>query len=166
MSTICHAPQFLNNFELTGKAKQDKAITGKVDNIDGSIIYISSSYIISKRRPTMSVKTNGSQHIKVPLTFKSAMWMGISFIFIAIASAWAMYTHLDNKLETYRIGTETKIESARDAIDVKIDSFSSETRNHFEAARIEAKADNTAVNSQLQAISSSIAELNGKISKD
>ena len=77
-----------------------------------------------------------------------------------------MYTHLDNKLETYRSGTEARIEAARASLDGKIDSLGSETRAHFEAARVESKADNATITTQLQTISNSLSELNGKVSKD
>ncbi|MFQ6288184.1 hypothetical protein ACLMPM_22735 [Yersinia enterocolitica] len=141
-----------------------KKKAGNSENQNGDQMYAGNAVHIALEERV--VTTAKDPHLKVPLTFKAAMWMGIGFVAIALTGAWAMYTHLDNKLETYRSGTEGRIETARSGLDGKIDSLGVETRTHFESARVEAKNDNAAINSQLQAISNSLSELNGKLSKD
>lgn len=138
--------------------------SAKIENQDGSTMFVAE--VISIETEEEIVTNTEKPHLKIPLTFKSAMWMGIGFLTVALGGAWAMYAHLDNKLETYRSGTETKIDTARTGLDGKIDSLGSETRAHFEAARVESKADNAAITTQLQTISNSLSELNGKLSKD
>lgn len=164
MTTACHDIDFFD-IPTTSGVERSGSISGKIENQDGSIMFFARYRTINKRRSTVAVKAN-SAHIKVPLTFKSAMWMGIGFVAIALGGAWAMYTHLDNKLETYRSGTETKIESSRSSIESKVDALGNETRSHFDSARLEVKGDNDAIKSQLQTISNNLAELNGKLSKD
>lgn len=147
----------------------------KIENQDGSSMFV--AQVVTIEIEEEIVTTPEKPHLKIPLTFKSAMWMGIGFFTVALGGAWAMYTHLDNKLETYRSGTEsrieasrvsldTKIEASRASLDGKIDNLRSATDSHFESARAEAKADNAAMTNQLQAISNSLSELNGKLVKD
>ncbi|MBS6076118.1 MAG: hypothetical protein KIB03_14740 [Citrobacter freundii] len=149
--------------------------SAKIENQDGSTMFVAE--IVTIEIEEEIVTTPESPHLKVPLTFKSAMWMGIGFLAVALGGAWAMYTHLDNKLETYRSGTESrieasrtsldsKIESSKVALDSKIDNLRSSTDAHFEAARVENKTDNAALSNQLQAITNSLSEINGKLSKD
>ncbi|KDX40702.1 hypothetical protein [Escherichia coli] len=135
-----------------------------IENHNGDTMLVAETITIDFEEEIVTSQEN--PHLKIPLTFKSAMWMGIGFVAVALGGAWAMYTHLDNKLETYRSGTEARIEAARASLDGKIDSLGSETRAHFEAARVESKADNATITTQLQTISNSLSELNGKVSKD
>ncbi|HDX6814005.1 hypothetical protein HV136_15570 [Citrobacter freundii] len=135
-----------------------------IENHNGDTMLVAETITIDFEEEIVTSQEN--PHLKIPLTFKSAMWMGIGFVGVALGGAWAMYTHLDNKLETYRSGTEARIEAARASLDGKIDSLGSETRAHFEAARVESKADNATITTQLQTISNSLSELNGKVSKD
>ncbi|HEM7577681.1 hypothetical protein ACTVNX_16290 [Serratia nevei] len=164
MITQCFDGNFFPGREPPQKKPKKKISRDKLENHDGSTMYVAEFIAIDIEEVKVS-DANGP-HLKVPLTFKSAMWMGLGFVAIALSGAWAMYTHLDNKLETYRTGTEAKIELARSGLDSKIDALGSETRSHFESSRIEAKSDNAALSSQLKDISNSISELNGKLSKD
>lgn len=160
---------------FVGNINPHRLLDGTIENVDGSKMYAANFETFDLEEEPMT--TSEKPHIKVPLTFKAAMWLGIGFVGTALAGAWAMYTHLDNKLETYRTGTETKIESSRTSLDnkiesskitldSKIDSLRTATDAHFEAARSEAKADNATIMTQLTEVSKSIAELNGKLSKD
>jgi len=151
--------------ESKPKVRSSGVVAGIIENHNGSTMFVAETITIDLEEEEI-VTTPEKPHLKIPLTFKSAMWMGIGFVAVALGGAWAMYTHLDNKLETYRSGTEARIEAARTSLDGKIESLGSETRSHFEAARVESKADNAAVTSQLQTISNSLSELNGKVSKD
>lgn len=163
MITPCFDDDFFVR-EAHFNLQQPNKAAGILDNQDGSHMLVAETVTIDFEEEI--VTTSESPHLKIPLTFKSAMWMGIGFLAVALGGAWAMYTHLDNKLETYRSGTEARIEAARANLDGKIESLGSETRAHFEAARVESKADNAAITSQLQSISNSLSELNGKVSKD
>lgn len=164
MITQCFDGNFFPEREQPKKGKSEKTKHGRLENHDGGIMYVAEFITVDLEEVTVS--STNALHLKVPLTFKSAMWMGLGFVAIALTGAWAMYTHLDNKLEVYRSGTEAKIESARVGLDGKIEMLGAETRTHFESARIETKADNAALTSQLQVISNSLSELNGKLSKD
>ncbi|HFI3106261.1 MULTISPECIES: hypothetical protein [Enterobacteriaceae] len=152
------------NVEVRVKSKLTSHAGGMIENHNGDTMLVAETITIDFEEEIVTSQEN--PHLKIPLTFKSAMWMGIGFVGVALGGAWAMYTHLDNKLETYRSGTEARIEAARASLDGKIDSLGSETRAHFEAARVESKADNATITTQLQTISNSLSELNGKVSKD
>lgn len=147
---------------FVGNVVPHKLFDGIIENIDGSKMYVAKFETIYLEEEL--VTTPEKPHIKVPLTFKSAMWLGIGFVGIALGGAWSMYTHIDNKLETYRSGTESKIESSRSSLDNKIETFRSATDAHFEAARSESKAENAVMMSQLSEVSKGIAEINGKLS--
>ena len=149
---------------FVGNSKPNVLVGGIIENMDGSTMYFADKVTIDLEED--EEVNNQQPHLKVPLTFKSAMWMGIGFLAVALGGAWAMYTHLDNKLETYRSGTESRIESARASLDTKIDGLGTSTRASIESARIENKSDNSVITSQLQAISNKLSELNGKLSKD
>lgn len=146
------------------KHSPSRSNSANIENQDGSIMFVAE--VVKVEIEEEIVTTPEAPHLKVPLTFKSAMWMGIGFLAVALGGAWAMYTHLDNKLETYRSGTESRIEASRISLDSKIDSLRSSTDANFEAARVENKTDNTALTSQLQVITNSLSEINGKLSKD
>lgn len=148
----------------TVKSAYREAIGVRIDNEDGSKMYAVETVAIEIEEDLVTKQQQ--PHLKVPLTFKSAMWMGLGFIAVALGGAWTMYTHLDNKLESYRSGTESKIETARASLDGKISDLGKETKQQFESARLESKADNKDMAVQLQAISSSLSEINGKLSKD
>lgn len=164
-----------DNCQPQEKRSPGRSKSAKIENQDGTTMFVAEVITIDTEE---EIVTNTEKpHLKIPLTFKSAMWMGIGFLTVALGGAWAMYTHLDNKLETYRSGTEARIESSRVsldskiessklALDGKIDSLRSSTDAHFESARTEAKSDYAAMTTQLQSISNSLSELNGKLSKD
>ncbi|UXY09016.1 hypothetical protein N7922_14065 [Kosakonia sp. ML.JS2a] len=155
-------------FDTTRKSASHHQKTGILENHNGDIMLVAEALTIQIEEEI--VTTPEMPHLKVPLTFKSAMWLGIGFLAVALSGAWAMYAHLDNKLETYRSGTESRIEASRASLDSKIDSkvdgLRSATDAHFESARVETKADNAAITNQLQAITNSLSEINGKLSKD
>ncbi|MBW2958946.1 hypothetical protein [Hafnia paralvei] len=134
------------------KSSGKKAKRAKLENQDGSSMFVAEFVTIKYEEEQMS---NQSPHLKVPLTFKSALWLSLGVITIVIASAWTAFTYLDSKIESSRINTEAKI-----------DALGADTRAHFESSRLEAKTDNSAINAQLQTISNSMAELNGRLSKD
>lgn len=161
-------------FDQSKKAASRKQQNGILENQDGNIMFVAEAILITLEEENMDADKD--PHIKIPLTFKAAMWLGLGFIGIALAGAWAMYTHLDNKLEAYRSGTETKIEASRQLLDAKIDTSSkgleekisllgTVTNAHFEASRVETKADNAAIMSQLNEVSKNLSEINGKLSK-
>ncbi|MDI9766785.1 MULTISPECIES: hypothetical protein [Pantoea] len=159
MTTIdAYFPNFVGN------AKPNVLVGGIIENMDGSTMYFADKVTIDLEED--EEVTNQQPHLKVPLTFKSAMGLGIAFLAVALGGAWTMYTHLDNKLETYRSGTEARIESARASLDTKIDALGTSTRASIESARVENKSDNAVMTNQLQAISNKLSELNGKLSKD
>ncbi len=105
-----------------------------------------------------------AQYLKAPLTFQSAMWLGLGFLALAYIGAWIIYSHLDNKLDTYKTVTESKIDSSRLEFDGKIDSLTAQTSAYIAATRLESKSDNAAITTQLQGISNSLSEVNGKLS--
>lgn len=166
MSTACHNISFFDMPDIP-KVERKEFHSVKITNRDGSILFTART--ITKRRSIVAVKDDTS-HIKVPLTFKSAVWVAtvgsLGVIAVVLGGAWTMYSHLDNKLDSYKTITEASVESSRAGLDAKIDSLGSETRAHFETSRVEAKADNAALSSQLQTISNTISELNGKMSKE
>ena len=134
------------------KSSGKKVRRAKLENQDGSTMFVAEFVTIKYEEEQMS---NQSPHLKVPLTFKSALWLSLGVVTIVIGSAWTAFTYLDSKIESSRINTEAKIEA-----------LGTDTRAHFESSRLEAKTDNSAINTQLQSISNSIAELNGRLSKD
>ncbi|XBS68884.1 hypothetical protein ABK905_20325 [Acerihabitans sp. KWT182] len=107
-----------------------------------------------------------AHYLKTPLTFQSAMWLGLGFLALAYIGAWLIYTHLEDELETYKTVTEAKIDASRLELDGKIDKLSTQTSAHLEATRLEEKTDNAAMHIQLQAMSNSLAQINGKPVKD